>query len=66
MTTIHDNIATDLKSVLSGAVSRCYHCPNEYPLAIGRVGGFLADGWPTCCGATMRLLTAKELSAERP
>lgn len=31
---------------------------------VGDVAGKLRNGWPTCCGYTMRLFTVREVEAQ--
>lgn len=56
---IHEKIAKDLAPI--GGVLRCTTCQRERPL--GDVGAKLRDGWPTCCGYTMRWITQRQLAA---
>lgn len=60
MDDIHDKIGADLQGF--GGILRCMTCGHEQPL--GSVGNKLANGWPKCCGYTMRWVTARQL-AER-
>lgn len=54
---IHDKIGGDLQGF--GGLLRCRECGNER--ALGNVGDKLANGWPKCCGYTMRWITRREL-----
>jgi hypothetical protein len=54
---------------LGGALSgfggelRCMTCGRVSPL--GDVGDRLTNGWPKCCGYTMRWVTARQMAKER-
>jgi hypothetical protein len=59
MGSIHDKIATDLGGF--GGVLRCETCRRTSPL--GSIGHKLANGWPKCCGYTMRWWTQRQIDA---
>lgn len=40
----------------------CMTCGRKKP--VGSVGGRLVNGWPKCCGYTMRLFTVREMEAK--
>lgn len=61
-TELTEKIAADLAPF--GGLLRCTTCQRELPL--GDVGAKLRDGWPTCCGYTMRWFTQRELLGENP
>lgn len=46
---------------------QCTHCGNGFSPTHERIAGFLANGWPKCCNATMQLdkLAASEPEAGR-
>ena len=47
---------------MSNVLVRCIHCGNEKPVNFGYC---LGNGWPKCCGYTMRLMTrAKEIDID--
>jgi hypothetical protein len=41
-----------------GGFLRCEECQHQEP--IGDVAGRLKNGWPKCCGYTMRWVTGRE------
>lgn len=57
---IHDTIGHDLNGF--GGLLRCLLCGIERPL--GDTGGHLREGWPKCCGYTMRWVTRRQLAEE--
>ena len=58
---IHESIARDLRPV--GGILRCEQCGHEEKLQNARIGGYLASGWPECCGYTMMWITQRQLDA---
>lgn len=38
----------------------CDECRRRQPVTKADAGRYLSEGWPTCCGWTMRLVTVKE------
>jgi hypothetical protein len=63
MSAFHEAVAKDISGM--GGILQCPTCKNKFPLAEGRVGGFLAHGWPKCCGLTMEWITDKQLRERR-
>lgn len=57
---LHVKIADDLADF--GGLLLCTVCGREQPL--GDVAGNLREGWPKCCGYTMRWVTARQLAEE--
>jgi hypothetical protein len=54
MALLYEQIEEDLLKASEHQL-RCTVCENSFPLAKGRCADFLANGWPKCCGYTMRL-----------
>lgn len=54
---IQNKIGDTLQSF--GGYLECTECGHKKPL--GNAGNKLANGWPKCCGYTMRWFTQKEL-----
>ena len=42
-----------------GGKLRCATCGREQPCSERDASGFLARGWPKCCGYTMELVTGQ-------
>lgn len=61
MSKLHNNLGEELKSL--GGILRCEQCGLQRPL--GNIGNKLANGWPKCCGLTMRWVTDRELKEEQ-
>ena len=59
MTTIHDALGREAQSF--GGVLRCESCGDMK--ALGSVGAKLRDGWPKCCGYTMRWWTQRQIDS---
>lgn len=59
---IHHAIGADLAHF--GGILRCITCGNQKPL--GHIARHLRDGWPRCCGETMRWITERQLAGEHP
>jgi len=57
MTDIHDRIGSELQGF--GGHLECQTCGRV--ASLGNVGGKLRDGWPKCCGYTMRWVTQRQL-----
>jgi hypothetical protein len=58
-------IAADLSGF--GGVLRCTQdCGMPMRLDEERIARYLRDGWPKCCGYTMRWVTQRELDEEKP
>jgi hypothetical protein len=57
---IHDVIGSELQEF--GGLLRCTKCDRERTL--GSVSHRLANGWPKCCGYTMRWMTQRQLDTE--
>lgn len=55
----HSAIAADLAPF--GGILKCRDCQRTQPL--GDVAGNLREGWPRCCGHTMRWITQRQLDA---
>jgi hypothetical protein len=60
MSVLHQAIASDIAPL--GGILKCLTCGKNFPLAEARVANSLANGWPKCCGYTMRWITARELA----
>ena len=56
---IHDKIAEDIEPF--GGFLRCEVCNRKE--ALSQVAGYLAHGWPSCCGYTMRWWTQRQIDA---
>ena len=54
---VHEGVEKELQSF--GGYLMCTRCGKKSPL--GDVGYKLKNGWPKCCGYTMRWVTAKEV-----
>lgn len=59
MTTIGEAIAPDLRSF--GGILRCETC--RHMKALGDVGAKFDNGWPKCCGYTMRWWTQRQIDS---
>lgn len=59
MTTIGEAIAPDLRAF--GGILRCETCSRMK--ALGDVGAHLDNGWPKCCGYTMRWWTQRQIDS---
>ena len=59
MTTLHEALGDEL--IGFGGVLRCETCKRIQ--ALGDVGSKLKDGWPKCCGYTMRWWTQRQIDA---
>lgn len=57
---VHTKIGEELKGF--GGILRCESCGLKRPL--GNIGIKLQNGWPKCCGYTMRWVTDRELREE--
>lgn len=44
---------------------RCGNCGTRSVCEDSNAAAYLRHGWPKCCGSTMRLVSEKELAAER-
>lgn len=58
---LHDRIGATLDSL--GGVLRCGCCGGEQ--AMYGASRYLRNGWPECCGFTMRWVTSRQLAGER-
>ena len=56
---VHDKIAGDLTGF--GGYLRCETCGHRQTL--GNVANKLRNGWPKCCGYTMRWWTQRQVDA---
>lgn len=57
---VHAAIAADLEGF--GGVLRCTGaCKRESPLDEACIARYLRDGWPKCCGYTMRWVTQRQM-----
>lgn len=43
-----------------GSVLRCETCGKQIDVRPGKPLNYLFNGWPQCCGHTMRLITSSE------
>ena len=50
---LHADIANDVWP--SGATLYCHNCDSSESITPEQCGRFLALGWPSCCGKTMKL-----------
>ena len=57
LSNLHGNIATDVWP--KGAFLICKKCDFSTSASSAECGQYLARGWPTHCGVTMRLETEK-------
>lgn len=57
--TLHASMGSDLAKL--GGLLRCEKCGHEIPLPVGRLGDYLANGWPEHCGETMTWVTRRQL-----
>lgn len=46
-----------------GGVLRCETCRTQVHMSAGRAGRYTAQGWPKCCGYTMRWWTQRQIDA---
>lgn len=53
----HQNIGKELYHF--GGILKCNKCGKERSL--GSIENKLANGWPKCCGYTMRWITARQM-----
>jgi hypothetical protein len=44
-----------------GGFLRCESCRSNFDLSPGQAGHYLSNGWPTCCGHTMRWWTQSQI-----
>jgi len=51
---LHADIAAE--TYPNGALLRCMHCNQEKTVDGADIAGYLRDGWPKCCGTTMRII----------
>jgi hypothetical protein len=59
MNRMKQSLGEELKGF--GGHLECTVCGHKRPL--GNFGAKLSNGWPMCCGSTMRWFTRKELEA---
>lgn len=52
-----------IRGELAGEL-RCMYCGKFHTLTTTTALRYLKQGWPTCCGYTMRWLTENEFSAD--
>ena len=52
---LHGNIATDVWP--KGATLTCRECGDSREIDTADCGHYLRQGWPKCCGHTMRMST---------
>lgn len=57
MAGIHEDIA---KAVPTPRGLRCTHCGKQEAVGVRRFASHMENGWPKCCGYTMRLLTVND------
>ena len=55
---VHDAAATAMPPLSHLECMECHACRR-----VGEVAGKLRNGWPKCCGYTMRLFTVREVEA---
>lgn len=48
-----------------GGMLHCDQCGKERTMQEGDAGYYLFNGWPKCCGYTMRWITANEIEQGR-
>lgn len=46
-----------------GGVLRCETCRRTQPMQPGAASSYTSNGWPTCCGYTMRWWTQRQIDA---
>lgn len=56
--TLHDNIGKAVAKVSSHLI--CDNCKRKQSLSGSEAGKYLQNGWPKCCGHTMRLVGKNE------
>ena len=49
-----ENIKKDVDDTFQGSVLHCHTCGFQYSLRPGEASHFVFNGWPKCCGKTMR------------
>lgn len=55
----HAAVARDVAGL--GGFLRCETCGHRQELREHQMAGYLANGWPKCCGHTMRWWTQRQI-----